>query len=270
MILGKYKAYDAHCHIFPEKIAARAVQGTDDFYGEHSVGDGTVNGLITEGVAAGIDRFIVQSVATTPHQVRSINRFIAESVAAHPDRLTGLGALHPRSEDIAGDVEDILSLGLHGVKMHPDIQGFAADDPGYLEIYKQCEKAGLPVLLHTGDRRYDMSNPNRILPLLEKYPALTFIGAHYGGWSIWEDAVKVYKGIPNFYVDCSSSLPYLSKESALAITREYGADHVMFGTDFPMWGPKSEIETVLSLGLTDDELTQIFSLTAEKVFGITQ
>ena len=185
MVLGKYKAYDAHCHIFPDKIAARAVRGTDDFYGEHSVGDGTVNGLIQDGVAAGIDRFIVQSVATTPHQVRSINRFIAESAAAHPDRLTGLGALHPRSEDIAGDVEDILSLGLHGVKMHPDIQGFAADDPGYLEIYKQCEKAGLPVLLHTGDRRYDMSNPNRILPLLEKYPDLTFIGAHFGGWSIW-------------------------------------------------------------------------------------
>ena len=154
--------------------------------------------------------------------------------------------------------------------MHPDIQGFAADDPGYLAIYTECEKAGLPVLLHTGDRRYDMSNPNRILPLLEKYPDLTFIGAHFGGWSIWEDAVKVYKGIPNFYVDCSSSLPYLSKEAAVRIIREYGADHIMFGTDYPMWTPQSEIDTVLSLGLTDDELTQIFSLTAIKVFGIVQ
>ena len=115
MILGKFKAYDAHCHIFPDKIASRAVKGTDDFYGEHSTGDGTVKGLITEGTAAGIDGFVVQSVATTPHQVRSINRFIADSVAAHPDLLTGLGTLHPRSEDIPGDVANLLELGLHGV-----------------------------------------------------------------------------------------------------------------------------------------------------------
>ena len=34
---------DAHCHIFPEKIAARAVEGTDRFYGIRlSHGDGTV------------------------------------------------------------------------------------------------------------------------------------------------------------------------------------------------------------------------------------
>ena len=28
---------DAHCHIYPEKIAERAIHGTDTFYGEHSV-----------------------------------------------------------------------------------------------------------------------------------------------------------------------------------------------------------------------------------------
>ena len=45
MVNGIY-TIDAHCHIYPEKIAAKAVAGTDNFYGENSVGIGTVEDLI--------------------------------------------------------------------------------------------------------------------------------------------------------------------------------------------------------------------------------
>ena len=127
---------DAHCHIYPEKIAAKAVAGTDNFYGENSVGSGTVNDLVERGRKAGVDHFIVQSVATTPKQVSSINNFIAAEVANNPQLLTGLGTLHPESEDIAADVEQILSLGLKGVKLHPDIQAFKIDDYRCLKIYE--------------------------------------------------------------------------------------------------------------------------------------
>ena len=119
---------DAHCHIYPEKIAARAVAGTDNFYGEHSTGLGTVADLLRRGGDAGIEHFIVQSVATTQRQVRRINEFIAAEVAQGGGRLTGLGTLHPESEDIAGDVAHLLSLGLRGVKLHPDSQKFKIDD----------------------------------------------------------------------------------------------------------------------------------------------
>ena len=180
MVNGIY-AIDAHCHIYPEKIAARAVAGTDNFYGGKSVGKGTVSDLIAMGTKAGIDKFIVQSVATTPHQVASINNFIAKEVAANPEKLVGLGTLHPDSEDIKGDVEHLLALGLKGVKLHPDIQAFKIDDYRCLKIYELCEENGLPVLMHTGDSRYDYSNPNRLLPVLRIYTGLTVIGAHFGG-----------------------------------------------------------------------------------------
>lgn len=71
MVGGKYYTIDAHCHIYPEKIASRAIAGTDSFYGEHSLCSGTVDELIEKGTAAGIDRFIVQSVATAPKQVKA-------------------------------------------------------------------------------------------------------------------------------------------------------------------------------------------------------
>ena len=267
MINGIY-AIDAHCHIYPEKIAQKAVMGTDNFYSTHSVGSGTVEDLLKRGEEAGIDKFIVQSVATTPKQVQSINEFIANEVAANPEKLVGLGTLHPDSQDIKGDIEHLLSLGLKGVKLHPDIQAFKIDDWRCLKIYELCEEKGLPVLMHTGDIRYDYSNPNRLLPILDIYTNLTVIGAHLGGWSLWEKAVDEYKGIKNFYVDCSSSFYSLKPETAKEIIRKYGADKVLFGTDYPMWDSKSEMEYFLSLGLDEWEIECILNMNAKRVFNL--
>lgn len=259
---------DSHCHIYPEKIAEKAVGGTDKFYGGKSVGKGTVEDLIERGISNGIDKFIVQSVATTPKQVASINNFIAEEVKKRPDLLVGLGTLHPDSEDIEGDIEYLLKLGLKGVKLHPDIQAFPIDDHKCMKIYELCEKNGLPLLLHTGDYRYDYSNPNRLLPVLKKFKNLTVIGAHLGGWSIWEEASEAYKDFPNFYVDCSSSFNYIKPELALSIIRRYGADKVLFATDYPMWSYEKEIEYFLSLGLDENEIMSILNINAKKVFGL--
>ena len=268
MVQDKFFVTDAHCHIYPEKIAEKAVGGTDRFYGVVSHCKGTVGNLIEEGTKAGVDRFIVQSVATTPKQVKSINEFIAREVAEHPGVLVGLGTLHPDSEDMKGDVEHLIALGLRGVKLHPDIQAFKIDDYRCLKIYELCEEAGLPILMHTGDNRYDYSNPNRLLPILNIYTRLTVIGAHFGGWSIWEDASFQYAGLPNFYVDCSSSLPYLDQKTAREIIRRYGADRVLFGTDYPMWEPKAEMETFLSLGLDENEIRCILNSNVAKLFDL--
>jgi len=259
---------DSHCHIYPEKIASKAVAGTDRFYDTQSVGAGTVEDLINRGGKAGIDHFIVQSVATTPHQVQSINNFIAKEVSENPEKLTGLGTLHPDSEDIKGDVEHLLELGLKGVKLHPDIQAFKIDDYRCLKIYELCEEKGLPLLLHTGDNRYDYSNPNRLLPVLDIYKNMTVIGAHFGGWSIWEEACQKYGGKPNFYVDCSSSFNYIDKTTAKKIIEAYGADRVMFATDYPMWDSEKEIEYFLSLGLDESQKKNILNINAKKVFNL--
>ncbi|MBE6787893.1 MAG: amidohydrolase [Ruminococcaceae bacterium] len=259
---------DSHCHIYPEKIAEKAVKGTDNFYGENSVGTGTVSNLLALGQQAGVDHFIVQSVATTPKQVKSINEFIAKEVENSGGLMTGLGTLHPDSEDIKDDVKHLMELGLRGVKLHPDIQAFKIDDYRCLKIYELCEENSLPVLMHTGDNRYDYSNPNRLLPILDIYKGLTVIGAHLGGWSIWEEAVEAYCQMPNFYVDCSSSFPYLKPETAKKIIRKYGADKVLFGTDYPMWSPKREIEYFMGLSLDESEIISIMNMNVKKLFSL--
>lgn len=263
-----YPIIDSHCHIYPDKIAARAVEGTGNFYEFRGAGDGTLSGLIKDGTAVGIGHFVVQSVATTPHQVRSINEFIAREVAENPTMLTGLGTLHPESEDIAADLRHLQELGLKGVKLHPDIQRFKIDDYRCLKIYELCEREGLPILMHTGDSRYDYSNPNRMLPILQIYTGLTVIGAHLGGWSVWDEAMDKLAHLPNLYVDCSSCMPFLPHEKVFAIIRRYGADRVLFGSDFPMFLPSKELPALLKLGLTEEELRLILHDNVCKLYNI--
>lgn len=265
--MEKYRIIDAHCHIYPDKIARKASDSTGTFYNIPSLLDGRVSTLLEHGERAGIEHFIVQSVATTPHQVSSINRFIANAVREGGGKFTGLGTLHPDSADVERDVEELISLGLCGVKLHPDIQRFKIDDYRMLKIYELCE-GRLPILMHTGDNRYDYSNPNRLMPILDIYDNLTVIGAHFGGWSIWEEATKKLYRYENFFVDCSSSLYALTPKVARELIHAYGTSHVLFGTDYPMWEPEGEIERFMEIDLTDEERRDILYNNAAALFGI--
>lgn len=267
-MINDYYIIDGHCHIYPEKIAEKAATSVGNFYSEKPFCKGTVEELTEIGNRCGIDRYLIQSVATTEKQVKSINEFIAGIVAKQPERFIGFGTLHPNSENQSADLDKLQELGLIGVKLHPDIQNFKIDDYRCLKIYEECEKRGLPILIHTGDYRYDNSNPNRLIPILEIYKNLTVIGAHFGGWSIWEDASQALSKFDNLYVDCSSSLSYIDKETAVKIIKRYGADKVLFGTDYPLHSPENELKLFFELGLSPEDNKKILSENIKKLLKI--
>lgn len=256
---------DAHAHIFPDKIAEKAVGGIGGFYGMKVDYDGTLGTLLRESGEAGVDRFIVQSVATVPAQVTAINNFIAASVERYPDKLIGFGALHPDFEDIAGETERIISLGLKGIKLHSDFQQFNIDDERAFPIYEVAE-GRLPILFHVGDNRYDRSSPERLLRVVKRFPKLTVIGAHFAGWSMWDRGVDLFEH-SGIYTDCSSSLYAMTPEHAAELIRKIGADRVMWGTDYPMWSAKDELERFAKLPLTDEERRLILSENALRLIG---
>ncbi len=265
----KFPIIDCHCHVYPDKIADRAVEGIHNFYNLHMGYDGRYSTLVEEGSKSGIKHYVIFSVATTPKQVQAINSFIAETVKNSGGIMTGLGSLHPDSNNIEEDYSHIKELGLKGVKLHPDFQRVPIDDKRCESIYELC-RGDLPVLLHTGDSRYDFSNPDRIIPVLEKYPDLTVIGAHFGGWSVWDEAASKLSSYPNFYVDCSSSFDWMTAEKAKSIVRAYGADKVLFASDYPMWSYEIELKRFFEMGLTADETEKILYKNAIRLFGIDE
>lgn len=255
---------DVHAHIFPQKIAAKASHNIGLFYEGFTMQcDGSVERLLSEGDKAGVDRFLVHSVATSPSQVNSVNNFIASEVHAHPDRFIGFGSLHPDMENPEEGVQSIIDNGLVGVKLHPDMQRFGVDEPRAIRLIKTFE-GRLPLLVHAGDYRYHWSNPPQIKKMMEEAPDLIVIAAHFGGYSVWNEAEELasYK---NLYVDCSSSMYAMSDEEIVRRIRLFGADHVMFGSDYPMWTPKMELDRLTSLPLHADELEQVLYKTAQSL-----
>ena len=262
------KIIDCHCHIYPDKIAARAAEAIGAFYGIEIDHDGTLATLLRVSDEAGVDHTVVCSVATTPEQVSGINRYLSKTVSENSSRLAGIGTLHPASTHLQEDFNQLCQLGLLGVKLHPDFQKFALDDPLCMNIYELCQQKNMPILLHTGDKRYDFSNPDRLNHILAAFPHVRFIGAHLGGWSVWDQASQQLRRHDNLYVDTSSALYALKPERAAQMIRHYGADRVLFGTDYPMWTPSDELKRFEALNLTCVEQESILYQNAIDLFGL--
>lgn len=251
---------DFHTHIYPAAIAHKAAQSIRDFYHIGDVQlDGTVEQLLECGYGAGISRFVVLPVGLKPDHVAHINDFIVKQVRQEP-RFTGFGTVHAAMEDLTEETERIIALGLKGIKMHPDSQQFPVDDERLFPVYEILQ-GRLPVMFHAGDVRYDYSHPKRIRRVLELFPRLEVIAAHFGGYSMYDVAYETLKD-KDCYFDVSSSLMFLEPGMAEKYIRGYGADRFVFGTDFPLWDPRIEIRKFMELQLTDDEFEQIAYKTA--------
>ena len=270
MVSHGYEIADAHTHIFPGKIAEKAAQSIADFYKMQPGDAGTVDALLDNGKKLGISHYLVCSVATTPKQVRTINSFIADNCSAHPE-FVGFGAIHPgmSEEEMIAEAIHIKEQGLVGIKLHPDIQDFLLDDPHMDTLYNICaSELGLHILFHCGDARYDRSTPRRLANVLDRFPDLSVLGAHFGGFSQWKEAYALLKDYPQLHMDTSSSLSFLSDEDAMTLIEGYGPDKLMFGTDYPLWVMEQELDRFFRLPLSEDQRRQILFGTFSRLFGV--
>ena len=250
---------NAHAHIYPEKIAKKATDTIGVFYDiKMQMPAGTPERLIEDGARAGITRYVVHSVATTAHQVRSINEFIKGELEKHAEFI-GFITLHQdlTEEEVFAEVDWAIKNGFKGIKLHPDFQKFNIDDEDAEKFYRAAS-GRLPILFHVGDDRYDFSSPERLVRMAKKHPNLNFIAAHFGGYRCWDKA-EIYKGLSNVYFDTCSSLPFISVEKAREIIDMLGADKFFFATDFPMWDASSELERFNRIPLAENERKMIFS-----------
>ena len=259
---------DAHAHIYPEKIAAKATDTIGIFYDiKMDMPAGTAEKLVEVGKNAGISRYVVHSVATTAHQVRSINEFIKRECEAHPEFI-GFITLHQdlTEEEIKSEVDFAIANGLKGIKLHPDFQKFNIDDESAERFYRAAE-GKLPILFHIGDDRYDFSKPCRLAKMAKKYPNVNFIAAHFGGYRCWHES-EIYKGLDNVYFDTCSSLPFISPDRARELIDLHGTDKFFFATDFPMWDATGELDRFNKIPLTDTEREMILAGNIKKLLNI--
>lgn len=258
---------DFHNHIYPDAIAQKAANNVRQFYdgiGNSGI-DGRVDTLLERGKQAGITEFAILPVAVVPERTRHINEFIIREASAHSE-FYGFGTVHAAMDGLMEEVDYILQNGLRGIKIHPDYQTFAIDDPRMFPVYEVIQ-GKIPVIFHMGDLRYDFSHPARLRKVLEQFPELQVVAAHFGGYQMRGVAREVLTDT-NCLFDTSSSLMFMEPGAAEEHIRHYGAERFMYGTDFPMWDPVVEVERFFNLDLTDDEKEQIAWKTAAQLLRV--
>ena len=265
---------DAHAHIYPGKVAAKAVSAIGQFYGVEAsmAGQGSAEDLLSAR-DVGITHSIVHSVATSAKSVPVINDFIAQQCAANPEFI-GFGTMHHEFpiEEMEAEVDRALAQGLHGFKLHPDTQQVNMDDPRLMAFY-EIIAGRVPLTVHTGDYRYPFSNPRRLARIMKTFPDLVVDAAHLSGWSTYDIGYDIMAeeglvGNENLFLDASSSFAWVGRRHMRELIRMWGADRVMFGSDYPMWDPAHELNEMLHCDLTDDELERVLWRNAELFAGV--
>ncbi len=259
---------DCHTHAFPDRVAERAQGSLARDYGREPSFDATVGGLVRLMDEAGVDVSVVLPVAMRPDQVRSINDWAAGTGS---DRVMVFGSLHPDAEGIEEEVERMLAAGIRGVKLQPGWQGFAADSEKADRIYRACE-GRLIVYIHCGgELRQDiplLSTPEALSRVLDRFPGLTMVAAHMGGFLMWDRAEKLLIG-RELYLDISFCGPeYLPGEELARLIRLHGVDRVLFGSDGPAGDVKAQRDHLLSLPLEAEEVEQIAWRNAARLLGL--
>lgn len=262
---------DFHTHAFNPKIADKAVQKLQDVSGLTPYTRGLTAELINRMDEWGVDRSVVLPIATKPSQQTVINDWSAQ-VAGETDRLIMFGSVHPDADDFEEEINRIASLGLKGIKLHPDYQGFMIDDPRLDGLYECIEKSGLPVVFHAG---WDCISPElihcppvRSARMLERHPKLKVVLAHLGAHEQWEQVYELLAGREGELYFDTSFTAMCPDGLMMDIIRKHGADRILFGSDCPWESAAKMAEKLLRLNITDDEREMILHKNAERLLGV--
>jgi predicted TIM-barrel fold metal-dependent hydrolase len=158
------------------------------------------------------------------------------------DRIVPFTGIDFALGDAAADkvLQDV-QRGAKGLKVHPILQQRSMDDPLIAAVLEAWKATGLPVIFHT--YRYSYYHPEQeymnspqygsntmFVELAAKFPEITMIAAHAGGPFDFGEFLEG-KALDNLYVDVS----FQTAENIRLFVREFGAERVLFGSDWP-WG----------------------------------
>ncbi len=262
---------DAHTHTFPDKIADKTIAFLEKKGNVRAYRKGTLTALKESMIKSGIDYSVVLPVATKPSQVDTINKLSAEINGV--DNVYFAGAIHPDCDNIEEILDYVKSIGLFGIKIHPDYQGVRFDDERYIKIMKAASERDLITVTHAGiDVGYPDDihcTPDMVLNVLDRLKGIIdnkLVLAHMGGFGLAGEVLEKLVGKP-VYMDTAvvlSYYPYKCRE----IIEKHGADKVLFATDSPWADQKEFADIINSMDFTNGELEKIFYKNAAELMKI--
>jgi|GEM_PF-6500602 len=230
---------------------------------------------------------------------QSMNTATAALVDRHPDRFLGLAVANPFGvgEDLAELRRAIVGLGLRGVVIGASYRGAMIDSAAARPFIALVDALDIPLVIHPsadGSQHHQRDfNADMLVGMpsdlamaavrlivsgrLQEFPRLRVVLTHLGGSLLallgWLDATattttpRVGIQVRRFYADTATATPAML-ESAI---ETLGADHIMYGTDWPLLHPahshSPETDPIAMLDLTPSERRDIMVNTAVSLYG---
>lgn len=228
------KKIDAHIHILPDCVHQANPESEDAWL--HSDIDQYCEMM---------DKFSVEQAVIMPlndpwlmsmeFTIRAVHKNLYEMKHRHPGKFYAFADIDVRNtpaESVEAIQKAIEEYGLDGIKIHPNNTGIDIDSSYNHPIFAYAQEHKIPVAIHSYPNiDDDCSAAYRIGNVLKQYQDLTLIVSHMGAYQ-WEQLLST-----RVYVDISAILPDYVRTYGIAktnlILRKFGADRLIFATDFP-------------------------------------
>ena len=183
------------------------------------------------------------------------------------DRFVPFASVHPRDPGWRSALRGFAARGARGLKLHPEMQRFAPDDPQAMEIYGECETLGLPVIFHAGRSGIEPESlrPYALIrhyvPAIAAHPRVQFVLGHAGARDV-ADAIAAAQQHPNVWLEIACQGATQLSE----ILTTVGPERLLFGSDWPFYPLAPTLAKVLLVTERDPSArTAILSGNAERV-----
>ena len=248
---------DMHAHAWLSHSAGRAVQALSRGFGLQCEASGILEDLVREERRASMDRVCVLCCAARGQYVHAVNRFAA-SLFAKDKLLLPFGTVHPEMSAWEEELEYLACAGIGGIKLHPGYQGFVLDDRSMYPLY-EAMSGRFCLLVHVGGSGQGLqaSTPLQLKKIAQDFPALHIIGAHMGGWGMWQEVEEVFAHgcSMNLWFDTSNTSFHTDKACLGRLLRILPADRLVFGSDWPFFRVGGELERLqAAAGLTETQM----------------
>lgn len=216
----------------------------------------------------------------TPNKSESeTNEKTANAVRNNPDRLRGLVWVRP-NDGSPQVIEKFLTQKLSdgnptfvGMKFHPEMNYFKADDEKVDAYLNLCAKYQIPAVFHSG-RSGSNSSPERIYNIAKRHPDVAIVLYHMGAFGPHESAIRIAEeALKNKDAQLYLETSQVDPDSVLKAIQTVGSDHVLFGTDACYYGKNhyasyKKLIEVLKSKLKEDDTEKVLSGNAKRLFKL--
>jgi predicted TIM-barrel fold metal-dependent hydrolase len=201
--------------------------------------------------------------------------------AAHADVAMPFVSVDPtRGPDAVREARRLVATGMvRGLKLHPPLQQFFANDRAAYPLYEVFAEAKLPVLFHTGHSgigtgqpggggiRLKYGNPMPIDDVAVDFPDLPIVMAHPS--FPWQDeAISICLHKPSVYIDLSGWSPKYFSPTLVQYANSLLKRKVLFGSDYPWITPDRWLADFEKIGIKDEVRPLILKENAVQLFGL--